>query len=102
IEAGVPVALGTDCNPGTSMTESLPLMTTLAVTQLKMTCEEVWRAVTVNAARALGRDDIGHLAPGCQADVVIFDFDDWRALPYSFGTPRAVCVVKRGQVLYEV
>lgn len=101
IEAGVRVALGTDCNPGTSMTEALPLMTTLAATQMRMTCEEVWRAVTVHAARALGRDDLGRLAPGCQADAVVFDFDDWRALPYHFGTPRALCVIKRGRVVYE-
>lgn len=100
IEAGVTVALGTDCNPGTSMTEALPLMTTLAVTQMHMTCEEVWRAVTVNAARAVGRTDLGRLAPGTQADVVIFDFNDWRALPYHFGTPRALCVIKRGKLVF--
>jgi imidazolonepropionase len=101
IDAGVTVALGTDCNPGTSMTESLPLMMTLGCTQMRMTVEEAWRAVTVNAARSLRRDDIGRLCPGCRADIAIFDFGDWRALPYHFGPPLAWLVLKDGRIAYR-
>jgi len=101
IDAGVTVALGTDCNPGTSMTEALPLMMTLGCTQLGMTVEETWRAVTVNAARSLLRDDIGRLSPGCRADIAIFDFSDWRSLPYHFGPPQAWLVYKDGRTAFR-
>jgi imidazolonepropionase len=101
IDAGVTVALGTDCNPGTSMTESLPLMMTLACTQMRLTVEEAWRAVTVNAARSLLLDDAGRLAPGCRADIAVFDLWDWRALPYHFGPPLAWMVFKEGRVIHR-
>jgi imidazolonepropionase len=101
IDAGVAVALATDCNPGTSMTESLPLMMTLGCTQMGMTVEEAWRAVTVHAARSLGLDDVGRLAPGCRADIAIFDMTDWRALPYHFGSPAAWMVFKDGRPVYR-
>ena len=101
IDEGVTVALGTDCNPGTSMTEALPLMMTIGCTQMGMTVEEAWRAVTVNAARSLRRDDIGRLAPGCRADVAVFDFSDWRSLPYHFGPPLCWLVIKDGRIAYR-
>src|SRR5439155_25063835 len=63
-DAGVRVALGTDCNPGSSMTESLPLMMSVACMQMGLTVEEAWLGVTVHAARAIGRSDLGRIVPG--------------------------------------
>jgi imidazolonepropionase len=99
-EAGCKVALGTDCNPGTSMTESLPLAMTLAVTQLGLTVEEAWRAATVWAAEALGLADRGRLAPGTLADLAIFDVDDPAGVPWHYGVPLAWMVIKDGRVAW--
>jgi imidazolonepropionase len=99
IDAGVTVALGTDLNPGSSMTAALPLMMSLACMQMQVSCEEAWRAVTVNAARSLGRDDRGRLAPGCRADIVIFDAPDYRYVPYHYGENHARVVIKDGRVV---
>ena len=85
IDAGCRVALGTDCNPGSSLTESQPLMMSLAVTQLGMTVEEAWLGVTRNAAHAVGRDDRGHLDAGAIGDVVVWDTDDHREVVQHFG-----------------
>ncbi|MCA9667063.1 MAG: imidazolonepropionase [Myxococcales bacterium] len=98
-EAGVPIALGTDLNPGSSMTASLPLMMSLACTQMRMSCEEAWRAVTIVAARSLGLDDVGVLRPGARADLVIFDAQDYRVVPYFFGDNHARVVIKDGRVV---
>jgi imidazolonepropionase len=84
IDAGVRVALGTDHNPGTSLTESLPLMMTLGCTQMGMTCAEAWRAVTVNAAAALGRGG-GTLVAGGAADLVMWDAENHREVCQHFG-----------------
>jgi imidazolonepropionase len=99
LDAGAKVALGTDLNPGSSMTSALPLMMSLACMQLRMTCEEVWRAVTVEAARSLGSHDLGRVAPGCLADLVIFEAPDYRYVPYHYGENHARAVLKRGQVV---
>jgi imidazolonepropionase len=101
IEAGVPVALGTDLNPGSSMTASLPLMMSLACMQMGMSCEAAWRAVTRIAARSLGRADVGHLAPGARADIVIFDAPDYRYVPYHYGDNHARVVIKGGRVVLK-
>lgn len=102
IEAGVPLALSTDCNPGTCMTENLPLMLTLGMSRLKLTPEQALKAVTVQAARAIGREHVaGVLAPGRPADLVIFDVPTHRHLPYHFGVLHTRTVVKGGQVAYE-
>jgi imidazolonepropionase len=100
LDAGVPLALGTDCNPGSSMTESLPLMMFLAVTRLGMTCEEALAAVTRQAALALGRPDLGHLAPGARGDLCIFDASSYRSLAYHFGSPLARVVLREGEVVF--
>ncbi len=84
IELGVQIALGTDCNPGSSMTESLPLQMSLACMQLRMTVEEAWLAVTRHAARALGRDS-GRLGVGAAAGVVLWDATSPEEVPYQLG-----------------
>lgn len=101
IERGIPVALATDFNPGSCTTENLPLIMTIACTQMKMTPEEVIKAVTLNAAKSIDRDDVGNLAVGLQADFVIFDVPDFRYIPYHFGHNHAEQVVKRGQTVFS-
>ncbi|MBI5478290.1 MAG: imidazolonepropionase [Deltaproteobacteria bacterium] len=101
IKAGVPVALGTDLNPGSSMTESLPLMMSLACTQMRMRVEEAWLAVTRVAADSLGRADAGRLQPGSRADLVLWGCDDYRHVPYHFGVNHVRTVVISGEVAFE-
>ncbi len=97
IEAGVPVALATDFNPGSCMSYSMPLMMTLACTQMRMTPEEVLTASTLNAAAALGLSDrIGSLEPGKQADILLLDIPHYRFLPYHFGENHVARVIKKG------
>lgn len=102
IDSGVVVALSTDCNPGSSFTESLPLMITLAALEYKMTAAESISAVTVNAAYAVDRGgQIGQLEAGLAADVVVWDMDDYRELPYHYGVNLVRTVVKRGKVVVK-
>ena len=84
-EAGVPMAIATDHNPGSSPALSLLLMLNMACTLFRLTPEEAWRGVTVNAARALGLADRGRLAPGQRADLVLWDATHPRELAYRFG-----------------
>ncbi len=98
IEKGLPVALATDLNPGSSMTESMQMIMTLACLKYKMTPAEVLTASTINAAFAVsGGDKIGSLAPGKQADLVIWDAEDYREIPYHFGGNLVESVYKKGQ-----
>ena len=100
IEHGVAVAPATDCNPGTCMTENLPLVGTMACTQMGMLPGEVVTALTLNAAAALGRGDrIGSLTAGKQGDVIVCNISDYRELFYHFGINHVECVVKRGRVV---
>jgi imidazolonepropionase len=100
IDHGLPVALATDCNPGSSMTENLPLIGTIACTQMKMLPAEVITAVTLNAAAALGRSDhIGSIEVGKQADLVIADVPNYKLLPYHFGVNHVWKVIKAGRVV---
>jgi imidazolonepropionase len=86
VEAGAAIALATDFNPGSAFCESLPLVCSLAATQLHLSPSEALSAVTVNAAHVLGRADRkGRLAPGYDADVVLLDVPDWRYLAYHLG-----------------
>jgi len=86
VDAGAAVALATDFNPGSAFCESLPLVCSLAATQLRMGVEEALAACTVNAAFVLGRADRkGRLAPGYDADLVLLDAPDWRYLAYHLG-----------------
>jgi imidazolonepropionase len=93
-EAGVPIAIATDHNPGSSPCLSLLLMLNMACTLFRLTPEEAWRGVTVNAARALGLADRGRLATGLRADFAVWDAEHPRELAYRFGHKpcrRVVC-----------
>jgi imidazolonepropionase len=98
VDAGAAVALATDFNPGSSFCESLPLVCSLAATQLKLGPAEALAACTVNAAHVLGRShELGRLAPGYRADVVLLDAPDWRYLAYHLGGPLVAGVVVAGR-----
>jgi imidazolonepropionase len=97
IERGLAVTLGTDFNPGSSPTTSMPLVLSLAVTQMKLTCAEVITAATMNAACSLRRgESMGSLEAGKLADCVIHDCEDYRELPYFFGRDTAHAVFIHG------
>jgi imidazolonepropionase len=101
IERGVRVALASDCNPGTCPTENLPLVGTMACTQMGMLPAEALAALTINAAAAVGRADrLGSLEVGKQADLVILDVPDYRQMFYHFGVSHVWRVIKRGRVVY--
>ena len=84
-EAGVPMAIATDHNPGSSPALSLLLMLNMACTLFRLTPEEAWRGVTVNAAKALGLGDRGSLAVGQRADLAVWDAEHPREMAYRFG-----------------
>jgi imidazolonepropionase len=97
IEAGLAVVLATDFNPGSSPTPSMPMVLSLACTQMKMSPAEAISASTVNAAYSVNRGDrIGSLEPGKLANFVIFDCEDYRELAYWFGIPQTHSVYVRG------
>ena len=101
IESGVPVALATDFNPGTSPTANVSLILTLGVSQLKMSVAEVMVAATVNGAAALAvADRVGQIAPGFAADLALFDVTDVRELPYWYGDNRCVATFVGGKPCY--
>lgn len=98
IDAGARVALASDFNPGSAPSPSVPLVMTLACSQMGMTPLEALFAATVGGARALQLDDgRGTLRPGAPADLVIWDVEDHREIPYRFGQPPIAAVWKRGE-----
>lgn len=100
IAAGVPVALGTDFNPGSCPLASLPFVMSLGVLKLKMSPEEVLTAVTLNAAAALGlAGEIGSIEPGKRADLVVWDARSFLEIPYWMGQNLAWAVVKNGKIV---
>lgn len=100
IRAEVPVALATDSNPGSSPTESMPLVLTIACLYLRLTPEEALTAATINAAHAIGRaDKVGSLEVGKQGDVLILDIPNLNYLPYHFGSNPVEMVIKGGKVV---
>ena len=102
VEAGAAIALATDFNPGSAFCESLPLVCSLASTQLKLSPAEALAACTVNAAHVLGRADrIGRLAPGYQADIVLLGAPDWRYLAYHLAGEVVSGVVTAGQLAWR-
>ncbi|MDT3424836.1 imidazolonepropionase [Paenibacillus forsythiae] len=102
IEAGVPVALSTDCNPGSSPTVSMPFILSAACLTMRMTPAEVLTASTINAAYAIGRGEkIGSIEIGKQGDLVLFDADNYRQLPYYYGMNLVHTVIKKGRVVVK-
>ncbi len=102
VEAGASVALATDFNPGSAFCESLPIVCSLASTQLGLSPAEALSAVTVNAAHVLGRADRkGRLAPGYDADIVLVDAPDWRHVAYHLGGDLVATVIQGGRVAWR-
>lgn len=100
IEGGAAVALASDFNPGSCMSYSMPLMMTIACTQMGMTPEEAITASTLNAAAAIKRShEIGSIEAGKKADLILLDIPNYRHLPYHFGENHVEKVVKNGVVL---
>jgi imidazolonepropionase len=99
VDAGAAVALATDFNPGSAFCESLPLVCSLAATQLKLSPSEALGACTVNSAHVLGRADrLGRIVPGYRADLVLLDAPDWRYLAYHLGGRIVAQVVVAGEL----
>lgn len=100
IDAGVSVAIASDFNPGSCMSFSMPLMMTIACTQMSMTPEEAITASTLNGAAALGMSDqYGSIEAGKRADIILYDVPNYRYLLYHFGTNHAAKVIKHGTIL---
>jgi imidazolonepropionase len=100
IDAGAIVSLATDYNPGTSPTLSMPMILSLACTQLRMTPAEAIVAATINAAFALRREkQVGSLDVGKFADIAVFDVEDYREIPYYFGVNKCWMTMKSGKIV---
>jgi imidazolonepropionase len=103
IDAGVPVALATDYNPGTSPTLSMPMAMSLACTHMKMSPAEAIAAATIKGAWALRlADRKGSIEPGKDADLGVFDVSDYREIPYWFGANRCAMTILNGVVALRV
>ncbi|MGH9513973.1 MAG: imidazolonepropionase [Terriglobales bacterium] len=103
IDAGVPVALATDYNPGSSPTTSMPFVMSLACTHMRMSPAEALTAATINGAWSLRlQDRKGSIEPGKDADLVAFDVDDYREIPYWFGSNRAAFTIANGMIRRRV
>jgi imidazolonepropionase len=101
IEAGAVVALATDYNPGTSPTASMPMILSLACSQLRISPAEAIAAATINAAYSLRREKrIGSLETGKQADLAVFEVEDYREIPYYFGMQRCWMTMKNGEIIH--
>ena len=102
IEAGVPVALATDCNPGSSHTESMPMVVVLAVFELGLSIEESLTAATLNAACCLGLGaEIGSIEVGKRADLVLLGLPNLLHLAYHYGINPVAAVVKQGKLAWQ-
>jgi imidazolonepropionase len=102
VEAGAAIAIATDFNPGTSPTFNFPLILTLAVSQLRLSAAEAILAATVNGAAALGlAETTGQLSPGFDADIAIWEADDFREIPYWYGDRRCMGTWARGKPCYS-
>ncbi len=102
LEAGVCVAIGTDFNPGTSYTQNMQFILTLAVLKLHMSAEEAIQAATLHGARALGMEDmVGSLRPGKYCDFTVFCVGDYRAIPYFYAMNLVESVVAGGRVVVQ-
>lgn len=97
LDAGVRLALATDCNPGTCYSSSMPFVVALAVREMHLTPEEAVRAATLGGAAALRRTDVGHLAVGARADLVVLDAPSATHLAYRPGVPLVREVLVAGE-----
>jgi imidazolonepropionase len=98
IDAGLAIVLASDFNPGSSPTPSMPMILSLACTQMKMSPAEAISAATINAAYSLNRSDkIGSLEPGKLANIAVFDCEDYREVAYWFGIPQTYSVYVKGK-----
>ena len=101
IEKGIPVALATDLNPN-AYTESMQMVISLAITQMRMLPEEAIAASTINAAAAIGmQDKIGSIERGKQADMIIMDAENYQQIGYHFGVNLVEKVVKKGRIVWQ-
>ena len=98
LDAGATVALATDCNPGSSFTSSMPFCIALAVREMRMTTQEAVWAATAGGARALRRADVGHLAIGARADLILLDAPSHTYLAYRPGVPQIAAVWQSGRL----
>lgn len=97
----LPLAIGSDYNPGTCMISSMPIIMSIGCLVYGLTIEKAFEAATANGAAALGlAGRVGSIAPGCQADLVVFDTDDYRKIPYQFGENLVKLVIKKGKIIY--
>jgi imidazolonepropionase len=102
VDGGIPVALATNFNPGSSPTLNMQMILSLACSQMRMTPAEAITAATIHGAYAVGRgDQVGSLEVGKQADLAIMDVDDYREIPYFFGMNHCTTVIKKGRVVYR-
>lgn len=102
IKNNIPVALATDFNPGSCMTENLQIIMSLASLKLGMSVEEILNAVTINAAFAINMEDkIGSIEKGKQADLLMFDMPTYKYLIYNFGVNNLGTVIKKGKVVFK-
>src|ERR687897_2707378 len=97
LDAGVTVALATDCNPGSCFTSSMPFCIALAVREMRMTPAEALWAATLGGATALRRADNGRLVPGARADLAVLDAPSYVHLAYRPGVPLIAAVWRRGR-----
>lgn len=102
IDAGIPLAIGTDFNAGSCLSESMPMAMALTVLQMKMEPEEAIIAGTVNAAHSIRRGHlVGSIEQGKQADLIILDISDYREWLYHFGVNLVKIVIKKGTIVFE-
>ncbi|MDX8364499.1 imidazolonepropionase [Cytobacillus sp. IB215665] len=102
IDKGVPVALSTDCNPGSSPTVSMPFIMNLGCLKMGMTPAEVICAATINAAHAIKRgQEIGSIEVGKKADILIVDVPNYMQLPYHYGMNHTDTVIKNGKIVVD-
>ncbi len=97
IDAGIPLAMATDFNPGSAMNFSMPMAMTIACAQMQMTPEEAITAATLNGAAALGLShEVGSIEVGKQADIILYSVPNYRMIPYHFGINHVWKIVKNG------
>lgn len=102
LDAGVTVALASNCNPGSGFTTNVPFCIAIAVRDMRMTPDEAVWAATAGGARALRRDDVGHLAVGASADLALLDAPSHTHLAYRPGVPLVAAVVRRGELAWRM